>query len=424
MYRADHIKYTLRFHRPAGTSRGTLRTKDSWIIRISNVNDPSRFGLGEVSLIPGLSPDDPDRIDGLLNDIAAALRTGTFSEKLQSGTVSEALRSGIVSETLRSGTNSADSPFSDQRSGPTSQPKKQLSEKETAVSAAGQKDTGSNSGSGSISGTDLSGFPAVRFGIETALRDLETGGNRVLYPSEFTRGTLGIPINGLIWMGNRRDMLQQISRKLAAGFRIIKLKVGALDFADELNVLEEVRTQFPAADLEIRLDANGAWAPGEALDKLNKLSEFAIHSLEQPIPAGTTEEMARICKASPIPVALDEELIGVSNSAEMKRLLEEIRPSYIILKPSLLGGITKSKEWIDLAETQGAGWWITSALESNIGLNAIAQWTATLDTDMPQGLGTGSLYENNIPSPLAVIQDRIHYLPGETWDISGLTFTR
>ena len=396
MYRSDYIKYTLRFRRPAGTSRGTLRIKDSWIVSVYDDQDPLRFGLGEVSLIPGLSPDDPDRIEGILNDF------------------SEALRSGIIP---------TGDIFPEKSSGTSSEEKVPIPGNEIKGNAPGQKDVSSRAGTRSVSGFDLTDFPALQFGIETAFLDLQTGGMRLLYPSGFTNGTFGIPINGLIWMGNRRDMLEQIKGKLEDGFSIIKMKVGALDFEDELEVLSAVRAHFDPSDLEIRLDANGAWSPEEALDKLNILSEFGIHSLEQPIPAGIHEEMARVCEASPIPVALDEELIGAVRSAEMKRLLEVINPAYIILKPSLLGGITKSEEWISLAETRGAGWWITSALESNIGLNAIAQWTATLDTELPQGLGTGSLYENNIPSPLAVIEDRIHYLPGETWDLSGLTFT-
>lgn len=396
MYRADHIKYTLRFRRPAGTSRGTLRTKDSWIVRIYDDQDPLHFGLGEVSLIPGLSPDDPDLIGGILDEF------------------SEALRSGIIAP---------GNTTPDQSSGKSSNAKFSSHERVIPTNPSDEKSALAGINFNLIAGVDLADFPAVQFGIETALHDLESGGKRLLYPSGFTNGTFGIPINGLIWMGNRRDMLQQIKAKLEDGFRIIKMKVGALDFKDELEVLSAVRAHFDASDLEIRLDANGAWSPEEALDKLNILSEFSIHSLEQPIPAGIHEEMARICEASPIPVALDEELIGAVRSTEMKRLLEVIKPAYIILKPSLLGGITKSTEWISLAETRGTGWWITSALESNIGLNAIAQWTATLDTELPQGLGTGSLFENNIPSPLAVIQDRIHYLPGETWNLSGLTFT-
>lgn len=397
MYQVDHIKYTLRFHQPAGTSRGTLQTKDSWILRISEKKNPSRFGLGEVSLIPGLSPDDPEKLESILNDVSEALQTEN---------------------------NATGRSTSEKSSGTDSIPKDPLTRKEIPGNASAQNDALYNNNTLSIPGIDLTEFPAVMFGIETALRDLETGGKRLLYPSGFTDGDFGLPINGLIWMGNRQDMLQQVNRKLTAGFRIIKLKVGALNFEDELELLRTIRKEYTASDLEIRLDANGAWSPSEAPGKLTRLAEFAIHSLEQPIPAGYPAEMAGICKASPIPVALDEELIGVWESGRMKQLLEVIRPSYIILKPSLLGGIRKSAEWIRLAEAQGIGWWLTSALESNIGLNAIAQWTATLDTKMPQGLGTGSLYENNIPSPLMVIGDRIHYLPGETWDLSGLTFTR
>jgi o-succinylbenzoate synthase len=267
----------------------------------------------------------------------------------------------------------------------------------------------------------LNDFPAVRFGIETAIRDLETGGNRLVFPSSFTDGTYGIPINGLIWMGDPHNMLEQISRKLDAGFRIIKLKVGALAFRDELEVLETVRSDFSTSDLEIRLDANGAWSPAEALEKMTRLAAFGIHSLEQPIAAGNLEEMARVCAASPIPIALDEELIGVWKYAEMRHLLEVIRPAYIILKPSLLGGLERSKSWIDLAGKLKIGWWITSALESNIGLNAIAQWTASLDPKIPQGLGVGTLYSNNLPSPLEMKQDRLWHLPEKPWELHQIT---
>lgn len=395
MYTADYIKYTLEFHRPAGTSRGTLRSKESWFVRICEQDDPSRFGLGEVSLIPGLSPDDPEGIEGILDDFSAALRSGSIITGNTSNGAPGTSASGQKTPFSGKGIRSAAPDLSGQ-----------FSSKKTGL----------------VHGIDLSDFPAVQFGIESALRDFQTGGNRLLYPSSFTGGRSGIPINGLIWMGERRDMLQQVRMKLEAGFRVIKMKVGALDFGDELGVLKAIRSEHAASDLEIRLDANGAWAPGDALQKLNSLAAFGIHSLEQPIPAGIHEEMARVCLESPIPIALDEELIGTSLPSQKKLLLQVINPAYVILKPSLLGGITSVSQWINLADDLGIGWWITSALESNIGLNAIAQWTATLDNDLPQGLGTGSLYKNNIPSPLAVIGDRIHYDPAKEWDLSTLNF--
>ena len=273
-----------------------------------------------------------------------------------------------------------------------------------------------------LTGLNLSTFPAIRFGLETAILDLEQGGNRLLYPSDFTAGTTGIPINGLIWMGNKPEMLSRIAEKLDQGFKVLKMKVGALRFGDELEILRALRKEHPASSLELRLDANGAWQPDEALEKLKQLSKFGIHSVEQPIPAGTPEEMARICTNSTIPIALDEELIGVQAPEQKELLLATIKPHFIILKPSLLGGISASEEWIGLAEKQGTGWWVTSALESNIGLNAIAQWTATLNTTLPQGLGTGSLFSNNVPSPLTVTGSRLFYQPEKTWNLSSLKF--
>lgn len=269
----------------------------------------------------------------------------------------------------------------------------------------------------SIAEIDLSEFPSIAFGLETALLDLKSGGKRLLFDNEFSAGKAGIPINGLVWMGDKAFMQKQIREKIDAGYRCIKLKVGAIDFDTELEIIRDIRRQFSPDDIEIRLDANGGFNPGDALQKLNQLSEFSIHSIEQPIKPRQWEMLAGICSESPIPIALDEELIGVQPN---ETLLKTICPAYIILKPSLIGGFKASEEWIRLAEKNNIGWWNTSALESNIGLNAITQWTSTLKTGLPQGLGTGQLYHNNIRSPLEIRDAKLWYNSGLEWDFSQL----
>lgn len=258
-------------------------------------------------------------------------------------------------------------------------------------------------------------FPAIRFGIETALLDLRRGGKKILFPSLFTRGADSIPINGLVWMGTFDEMWKQIREKINSGFACVKLKIGALDFESELQLLGLIRKEFSPAEIEIRIDANGAFKPGEAFEKLKRLSGFSIHSIEQPIRRGQWEEMARLCHDSPVPIALDEELIGISNRNDRKRLLEGIKPQFIILKPSLIGGFHSTEAWIHLAKEMQTGWWITSALESNIGLNALAQWTYTLRNTTLHGLGTGLLYTNNIESPLTLESGRLYYKPNLQW---------
>lgn len=266
---------------------------------------------------------------------------------------------------------------------------------------------------------DFSLFPSIAFGLETALLDLKTGGKRLLFDTEFSKGTAGIHINGLVWMGDKAFMQKQIREKIAAGYRCIKLKVGALDFETELEIIAGIREQFSENEIEIRLDANGGFSPADALLKLEKLAKLQIHSIEQPIKQGQFDKMAEICQKSPIPIVLDEELIGIK-STEMESLIEKIKPAYIILKPSLLGGFKASEEWIQHAEKHYIKWWITSALESNIGLNAIAQWTSSLGSELPQGLGTGQLYHNNIPSPLEIKNAMLFYEKDKEWDLSLL----
>ena len=260
-------------------------------------------------------------------------------------------------------------------------------------------------------------FPSIQFGVEQAFRSLHSKNPYLLNPSLFTEGKDSIAINGLIWMGDPDFMKEQIEAKLSEGFNCIKLKIGAIDFSKELSLLEVIRTQFSPDQIEIRVDANGAFHPDEALTKLNQLANFHLHSIEQPIRAGQHDIMAQLCRDTPLPIALDEELIGVFEFDDQLDLLEKIKPQYIILKPSLVGGYRGSEEWISLAMAYQCGWWITSALESNVGLNAIAQWTYTLDNNRPQGLGTGALYTNNIESPLIVKEGGLYYNPKEKWTL-------
>ena len=261
---------------------------------------------------------------------------------------------------------------------------------------------------GEIDVEALRDYPSMLFGLETALLNLRNGGK--LFDTAFSRGEEGIPINGLVWMGNYDEMLQRMEEKLEKGFRCVKLKIGAIDFEQELDLIKRIRDRFSFHEVELRLDANGAFKYEEALYKLELLSQYAIHSIEQPIRQGQWAYMAELCRESPLPIALDEELIGV-NDPEMKtHMLNIIRPRYIILKPSLHGGMTGCREWIDAAREQGIGSWITSALESNIGLNAIAQFASDVygpQITMPQGLGTGQLFTDNIPMPLEIRGDML-----------------
>ncbi|MGB3343792.1 MAG: o-succinylbenzoate synthase [Aequorivita sp.] len=340
---AQFKKHVLNFKRPSGTSRGVLKTKDTYFIILKS---DEGFGVGECGLLRGLSVDDrPD-----------------YEEKLQ--WVCDNIFLGI----------------------------EKLYE-------------------------SLEEFPSIQFGIETAFKSMESEDPFVLFPSEFTDGKSSISINGLVWMGDKAFMKAQIAEKLKEGFRCIKMKIGAIDFKSELELLKSIRKEFSSSEVELRVDANGAFSPSDALEKLKRLSDFQLHSIEQPIKQGQLMEMARLCEETPLPIALDEELIGIFSEVKKNRLLDTIKPQYIILKPSLVGGFKGSDTWINLAEKYGAGWWITSALESNIGLNAISQYTFTKSSKLPQGLGTGSLYNNNVESPLEVSQGALHYNPLKEWEI-------
>lgn len=343
--KASYSKYTLNFKRPSGTSRGVLKTKETWLIQITN---QTHFGIGECGILRGLSVDDrPD-----------------YEEKLK-----------WTCENIHLG-------------------------EEVLIA-------------------ELKEFPSIQFGLETAFLSLKAHQKRndayQLFPSEFAKGQQGMKINGLIWMGEFDYMKEQIQQKIDQGFSCIKMKIGAIDFEKEIKLLQQIRTHFSAEEIELRVDANGAFHPAEALEKLNRLSQFNLHSIEQPIAPKQWGEMKRLCQQTPLPIALDEELIGVFELADKRQLLQKIQPQYIILKPSLVGGFQGSDEWIELAEELGIGWWITSALESNIGLNAIAQYTFTKKVSMPQGLGTGSLYTNNMESPLLVSGEEIWYKPSHQW---------
>lgn len=261
----------------------------------------------------------------------------------------------------------------------------------------------------------LDNVPSVQFALEQALLDLQNSGSKILFPSKFTSGQELIKTNGLIWMGSPDYMIEQINEKIHNGFKCLKLKIGSLDFEDEYKIIEEIRNVYGYQELEIRLDANGAFQIDDALEILDRLAPFEIHSIEQPLKAGQWEEMAELCQSTPVPIALDEECIGAITKEDKEEILDTIAPAFVILKPSLLGGFQQSEEWIELAEQRDISWWITSALESNLGLNAIAQWTFTKQNPIHQGLGTGQLFTNNFDSPLYLDTENLMFDPAKKW---------
>lgn len=265
--------------------------------------------------------------------------------------------------------------------------------------------------------TDLSAFPSIQMGLEQAILDFSHGGGGKYFSSSFVSGESSIRINGLIWMGDLDTMISRIESKLSEGFSCIKLKIGAIDWKQEVDMIEYIRKRYPADRIEIRVDANGGFNMDNVLPRLKHLADLDIHSIEQPIKAGNPELMKFLCEVSPIPIALDEELIGKFTVESKAALLDAVDPAYIVLKPSLEGGFSGAREWIDLAEERGIGWWITSSLESNIGLNALAQWTATLGQNRPQGLGTGSLFTNNINTPVFTDGELLRYDPSQAPDM-------
>lgn len=266
--------------------------------------------------------------------------------------------------------------------------------------------------------TDLAGHSSILFGLEQALLDFSNGCKGIYYPSEFTQGNQTIEINGLVWMGEIEKMMKRLEEKINAGFKCVKMKIGAIEWRHELEMIRAVRKYYNENDLMIRVDANGGFKYEDCMEKLKSLADLGVHSIEQPIEAGQPEKMAELCKESPVPIALDEELIGKGTIEERVATLDDIKPRYIILKPALCGGFSGAMEWIEEAEKRGIEWWITSALESNVGLNALAQFTAFLGAKGPQGLGTGGLFTNNFESPVTLEIDRLHYNASTTFDYS------
>jgi O-succinylbenzoate synthase len=257
--------------------------------------------------------------------------------------------------------------------------------------------------------TDLTGFPSLQCGFEQVIRDYAGGCKGLYYDTPFTHGEESIEINGLVWMGNKEEMMERLERKLSEGFHCVKLKIGAIDWRSEVEMVEAIRERYDRDHIEIRVDANGGFTMDNAIPRLHRLAQLDVHSIEQPIKAGNPELMRFLCDISPLPIALDEELIGKFTREQKIEMLDTIKPSYIVIKPTLAGGFSGGEEWIALAEERGIGWWITSSLESNIGLNALAQWVSSLHTEMPQGLGTGALYTNNADAPIYLKGDRLHY---------------
>ncbi len=263
---------------------------------------------------------------------------------------------------------------------------------------------------GSLQDMDLSDYPSIRFGIETTLLDLEADKDGRLYSSPFTLGERAIPVNGLVWMDNAETMYDEALKKIALGFSVIKFKVGALDFDDECRMLERIRKEFTASKITLRLDANGGFKPDEAAEQLKELKRFEIHSIEQPVKPKLWDDMARLCKESQIDIALDEELIGLDVDQEGLKLLKYIKPKYLILKPNLIGGLSIADRWISFAHKNETEWWATSALESNVGLNAIAQWVSQYSNTLHQGLGTGALFTNNTNSKLHIQNGKMSFV--------------
>lgn len=343
------LRRSFHFSFKARTSRGLMNEKTSWFIRMRDDQVPAVEGIGECGPLPGLSQEATPEYEQRLRALVDQVNAAAFKRNDY-----EPVLKMIPPE-----------------------------------------------------------LPSVRFGFETALRDLQNGGKRLIFDNGFVKGE-PIAINGLVWMGDMDFMMDQINKKIAEGFTCLKLKVGGLDFERECDILSYIRKRYFKKDIIIRLDANGAFKVDEVLFKLDELAKFRVHSIEQPIKPGM-EEMEELCRKSPIPVAFDEELIGKNYPDEKETLLEKLKPQYIVLKPSLHGGMKGCEEWISIAESLGIGWWITSALESSIGLNAICQFTARYETSAHQGLGTGAIYKNNIASPLMVTDGRIYYDQDGAW---------
>ncbi|MEM9325303.1 MAG: o-succinylbenzoate synthase [Bacteroidota bacterium] len=354
MLKLEYRSYILNFKFDAGTSRGVMTEREVWFLKIYDDRIPEVYGLGEVAPLHRLSDEDPELIPAALQQVERNIKSLT-------------------------------TPLSED------------SALETAATLCPPR------------------FASIRFGLEMGLLDLVNGGNRIIYKNDFVLGKRAIPINGLIWMGEVDFMERQIKEKVSEGYDCIKMKVGALDFDRELELIASLRKE--ANGVQIRVDANGAFPNNEALHRLIKLSQYNLHSIEQPIIPKQPEAMQLLCKKGAVDIALDEELIGIGPMDEKRKLLEFLKPQHIVLKPTLLGGFMETSEWIGLAEELEIGWWVTSALESNIGLNAIAQYTSRFRDLMPQGLGTGRLFHNNFEGPLYIEKGYLHYDTDITWDI-------
>lgn len=342
----DFLKYNLNFKKPGGTSRGVLKVKETYILR---VKDGKRTAYGECNFFRGLSYDDRPGYKDKLADVCNQLRKGD----------------------------------------------------ENVLD-------------------NLEEWPSIKFGVETVLKDIHNGFQHIIFPDAFGPSGFNVPINGLIWMGEKEDMLLQIRSKLKEGYASIKLKIGAVDFETEMELLKFIRSQVSSDEVEVRVDANGAFSFQEAKEKIKRLSDFQVSYIEQPIKAGQWQEMAALTEDTPVKIALDEELIGITNSDQKENLIKTIKPQLLILKPALCGGFEEADEWKNLVETSGGSWVVTSALESNIGLNAIAQYTAVNRSEYAQGLGTGQLYTNNFPSPYSVNAYGLQYHPFQSWDFNQL----
>ncbi len=346
------IPHLLKFRFEAGTSRGSFTEKETWFIKAWELGAEDVVGWGEASPLKGLSIDYSENY---------AIKLRAVLDHIEGLDVPKEDILNFISE---------NTPFD---------------------------------------------MPSLRFGVETALLDLISGGKKVIFQSPFVKGNQRIPINGLVWMGEESFMRQQIEEKIEQGFDTIKMKIGAIDWETELAILSEIRDRYRPGDFTLRVDANGAFDESNVRDRLTELASLDIHSIEQPIKLGQPQLMAELCKEEILPIALDEELIGIDQLEDKRALLENIKPQFIILKPSLIGGVLATQEWIEIAESLNTGWWMTSMLEANIGLNAIAQLTASYNPSLPQGLGTGQLYQNNIDSPLEIRKGELVYNVPKGW---------
>ncbi len=338
--RLAYCPYMLKFKEPAGTSRGILTEKPTYLIKIYDEKEPERFGLGECAVFPGLSPEADGRYEYKLVELLANIALGRE--------------------------------------------------------------------------TDLSRHSSLKYGLEMAIRDYAGGCRHLYYQTPFTEGRSELIINGLIWMGSEEEMMRRLEEKFKAGFRCVKMKIGSIDWQKELHIIRTIRERFSAEQLTIRVDANGAFVMDNVMPRLAQLADLEVHSIEQPIPARHIDLMKFLCEVSPVPIALDEELIGVYDDEMKRHLLEYVKPAYIVCKPALCGGFSGAETWIGIAKELGIGWWITSALESNVGLNALAQFTAMMTEGtalaaFPQGLGTGALYTNNFEIPIRLNGDVMTY---------------